>query len=136
MNFQVSTTILNAGTKKPGNSLNALRIKGKAEQFRGRSRGSSYTSGVVAIEKEAFGLLSTTVAIFTYFTLYIIIIVSCCEHEFPRNFFAIRFYHPSLLGCLLDYILCPYGAVSRPTLARPCKAVLWRTSQTILYLFL
>ena len=42
---------------------NKVRIKGKLEQSRERS---STNLGVVAIEKEAFGSPSTTVAIFTF----------------------------------------------------------------------
>ena len=42
------------------------RIKGKVEQSRERSCTLPLNLGVVAIEKEAFGLPSTTVANFTY----------------------------------------------------------------------
>ena len=44
-----------------------VRIKGKVEQSRQRSS----TLGVVAIEKGAFRLPSTTVANFTYLYIYI-----------------------------------------------------------------
>ena len=42
-----------------------LRIKGKVEQFRERSKHPPLHLGVVAIEKGAFGPPSTTVANFT-----------------------------------------------------------------------
>ena len=45
-----------------------VRIKGKVEQSRETSSALPYTFGVVAIEKGAFGLPSTTVANYTYFT--------------------------------------------------------------------
>ena len=38
-----------------------VRIKGKVEQLRERSSALPYTSAIVAIEKGAFWLLSTTV---------------------------------------------------------------------------
>ena len=43
-----------------------VRIKVKDEQSKERSSTLPYTFGVVTIEKEAFGLLSTLVANFTY----------------------------------------------------------------------
>ena len=50
-----------------------VRIKGKMEQSRKRS--DTLPIGVVAIEKCAFGSLSTTVAHFIYIYLYIYIYI-------------------------------------------------------------
>ena len=47
------------------------RIKGIVEQFRKRSSALPYTFCVVAIEKGAFWLPSTTVANFTYLLVII-----------------------------------------------------------------
>ena len=44
-----------------------VQIKGKVEQSREWSNTLPHTSGVVAIEKGAFRLLSTTVANFTFY---------------------------------------------------------------------
>ena len=49
-----------------------VRIKGKVEQSRERSRVLPLHLGVVAIEKAAFWSPSTTVANFTTYVLYLI----------------------------------------------------------------
>ena len=40
----------------------------------------------------------------------IIIIKSICKHRFPRLFFDIRLFYPSLLACFLVYTLCLHRA--------------------------
>ena len=58
-----------------------VEIKGKVEQSRERSSALPYTLvGVVANEKEAFGLHSTTVANFTFllYSLWPLILVTFC----------------------------------------------------------
>ena len=50
-----------------------VRIKGKVEQSRERSSAPLHF-GVVAVEKGAFGLPSTTVANFTLLTIYVCIL--------------------------------------------------------------
>ena len=55
----LNATLLNTQHYKVG-------IKSKVEQSRERSNALPYTLLVVAIEKEAFGSPSTTVANFTY----------------------------------------------------------------------
>ena len=54
-----------------------VRIKGKVEQSREIESRSPLHIGVVAIEKGAFWSPSTTVANFTFFTIYIYIYIYC-----------------------------------------------------------
>ena len=62
-------------------------IKGKVEQSRERS-GAPLRIGVVAVEKEAFGSPSTTVAnlyIYIYIYIYIYVCVCVCVYIYVVN---------------------------------------------------